>query len=659
MASGLVRNKQERRKQFADLAVQGTNNSSIASKRSVETLYYPKLQANKSLDGQGTLEYFKHFVPRALQRSPCINRGYWLRLHAIRAQLDEISAKVKGPVVIVNLGCGFDPLPFQLLDRRNAESINYHHRFTFVDVDYPDLINEKSSMIAVNDELKRIVGKPVSHGRYSKYSLVACNLNYPESFAQLIDSLDDECTKVFIAEVSLAYMKAEQADQIIELCSRVTHSHFIMLEQLTPASSDDPFAHQMLKHFNKNRSPLQSVVKYQSVDAQEQRFNRLGFPHVNAGDMFQLWCSLNESTRSALQEIEPFDELEEFHLFSHHYVILHAVNELFVFDRFPLLPFPSTDHIEASSYPVEYFEVGSVRKFGASILDLNKKKLLYFGGSCPQRTNKLVSIESTGKSDDVSFDKAAAPVARTCHTFTLVNDDMAIVIGGRKNPLQPLLDTWKFIISSQIWVRGPDLPEARYRHVTCPFKENKLLILGGKTQGSHAALILDVEQNSVESIPSRLPVLISPAADYNTSTRTGVLVGGGYANESEISDHIYIFTYDSDDKKCLKIVDTWRSPLLCRYGAQAKFINENQIVLAGGTGPFLFNARNMIIVLDIKCHTFKSVALPNPLPLLVGADLQLDPYSEELWLVGGGATCYGFGSVWNHGTRIRLMEGKH
>lgn len=658
MAPEPVRNKQERRKQFADLAIQGTNNSSIASKRSGEVLYYPKLRANGSVDGQETLEYFKHFVPKPLQRSPCINRGYWLRLHAIRSQLDEISVKVQGPVVVVNLGCGFDPLPFQLLDRRNVDSKNYWDRFTFLDVDYPELIDEKSSIIAVNDELRGIVGEPVAHGKYQKYSLVACNLNYPDSFAQLIDSLDNKCTKVFIAEVSLAYMKPEQADQIIELCSKTTHSHFLMLEQLTPASGDDPFAHQMLKHFNKNRSPLQSVVKYQSVDSQTQRFNSLGFSQVNAGDMFQLWCSLDESTRSALQRIEPFDELEEFHLFAHHYVILHAANEPFAFDEFPLWTSPSTENIDALPHPVQYFELGNVRKFGASVLETNRKRLLYFGGSCPQRTNEIVSIESTGKCEGLLFDKGTAPVARTCHTFTLANDKTAVVVGGRRNPWQPLSDTWKFDLSSQVWSRGPDLPDARYRHVTCPMK-NKFLILGGKTQSSHAALLLDTEQNSVESISSQLPVLIAPAAAYNDSTRKGVLIGGGCANESDISDHIYVFTYDDSNGKRLKILDAWQDPLLSRYGAQARFINENQIVLAGGTGPFLFNARDMIVVLDIRSRTFKSVALPKPLPLLVGADLQFDPYSQELWLIGGGATCYGFGSVWNHGTRIRLIEGKY
>lgn len=657
MVSVSIGNKQVRRKHFADLAIQGTNNSSIASKRSVEVVYYPKLRTNKSIDGQETLEYFKYFVPKPLKRSPCINRGYWLRLHAIRSRLDEISAKTKGPVMVINLGCGFDPLPFQLLDRRNSDSKNYWDRFTFLDVDYPGLIDEKLSIIALNDELKNVVGEELSYGKYANYSLVACNLNYPDSFAQVVESLDGEFTKVFIAEVSLAYMNPDQADQIIELCSTLKHSHFLMLEQLTPASNADPFAHQMLRHFDKNRSPLLSVLRYQSVESQKQRFDRLRLPHINAGDMFQLWCSLGESIKSALEQVEPFDELEEFHLFAHHYIILHATNDSFEFDRLPPVELPYHENIDTISVPMEYFEVKKVRKFGASILDPNMDKMLYFGGLCPQRTNELISMDFQGNCENILHGSTAVPSARACHTFTLVNNDMAIAIAGRKNPWQSLSDTWKFNLHSHEWTEGPNLPDARYRHATCLLQENKLLILGGKTESSHGALLLDVEHDRIEGVESRMPALISPAVDYNVSARRGVLIGGGCCNETSISDHVYVFTYDENNT--LQILDTLRDPLFCRYGAQAKFITDHEIVLAGGTGPFLFDSRSMVILLDINSHSIKSISLPNQLPLMVGATLQFNPVSRELVLAAGGATCYGFGSVWNHGTRIKLMEGKY
>ena len=73
----------------------GTNNSSIVSKRSVERLYCPEPH------------FFRYFVKKPQRRAPLINRGYWLRMHAIdvvvRRFLQRVSHKKK---VVLNLGCG-------------------------------------------------------------------------------------------------------------------------------------------------------------------------------------------------------------------------------------------------------------------------------------------------------------------------------------------------------------------------------------------------------------------------------------------------------------------------------------------------------------------------------------------------------------------------
>lgn len=83
------------RKARADASVMDTNNSSIVSKRSVERLYYPEPH------------FYRYFVKKPQRRSPLINRGYWLRMHAleqvIRHFLDEPSQRKK---IILNLGCG-------------------------------------------------------------------------------------------------------------------------------------------------------------------------------------------------------------------------------------------------------------------------------------------------------------------------------------------------------------------------------------------------------------------------------------------------------------------------------------------------------------------------------------------------------------------------
>jgi tRNA wybutosine-synthesizing protein 4 len=75
---------------------QQTNDSSIVSKRCVCKLYMPDEP-----------DFYAPFTTKFVRRNPLINRGYWLRMHAIeqvvRRFLEEDNGRSK---VVVNLGCG-------------------------------------------------------------------------------------------------------------------------------------------------------------------------------------------------------------------------------------------------------------------------------------------------------------------------------------------------------------------------------------------------------------------------------------------------------------------------------------------------------------------------------------------------------------------------
>lgn len=664
--------KQQRRKKYADLAIQGTNNSSIASKRSVELLYVPHLDINKNVDPSKPFnEYFKFFVKKSPKRSPCINRGYWLRLHAIRSRLDSIAEGTVGNVIVINLGCGFDPLPFQLLDKQNSESFKYHERFSFLDIDYPDLIAEKVKIIKNSDELTNILGPEEtvissSHAQYAsrKYIAASCNLNHPDSFEQLLTTFDlrsSKTIKVFISEVSLAYMKPECADNIILSCSALMNVHFLMLEQIIPEGENEPFSRQMLKHFRKNSSPLQSVLEYHTIESQEKRFNKLGFPYVNAGDMSQLWQSVSSEMKSRIEAIEPFDELEEFQLFCHHYIICHAVNYPdFKFENSYKFTEPIlTPPLEYASVQFEKVSPSIVRKFGSSVIGAshNASLLIYTGGSNPSRINETISIDSMNGEHEI-LKTMNAPPARMCHTCTILRHKRTFaLIGGRKGPNEGLVDTWFFDIDFLQWKRGPDLPEPRYRHSSCILDDDKILVCGGKSNGK-PFLLFDLskqrfEECSAVNFEINVP-LVSPATDYNIVSHVGVIVGGSI-DGNVISNSLYVFTYLEGE---ITIVKKISNPLLQRYGAKVIFINEEEVLVAGGTSPeILFGDTTSIIIVNTKTDYIRSIKIPQNIwqehPLsLVGFEIQRLPNSDLL-ITGGGATCYGFGSIWNQGFKIK------
>lgn len=73
-----------------------TNNSSIASKRSVEMIYYPQPH------------FYRYFVKKPQRRPPMINRSYWLRMYTMKETVRQFIAEAPTdkPKFVLNLGCG-------------------------------------------------------------------------------------------------------------------------------------------------------------------------------------------------------------------------------------------------------------------------------------------------------------------------------------------------------------------------------------------------------------------------------------------------------------------------------------------------------------------------------------------------------------------------
>ncbi|AGO11589.1 AaceriADL194Wp [[Ashbya] aceris (nom. inval.)] len=664
--------KKVRSLKYADLAVQGTNTSSIASKRSVERLYADVLgNPMQGSNAQSPREYFKYFVKKPLRRSPCINRGYWLRLMAIRTGLRCIAeGSGSRDIVVVNLGCGYDPLPFQLLDRENGALTEFGDRMSFVDVDYPDLIAKKLDIIQNTPELQQIVGGSVEGVsgqvlyRTAKYMAAACDLNDGAAFEALTGkfNLPADAVVVFIAEVSLAYMRPEKADAIIEVCGKIPNSHFLLLEQLLPAGEHSPFSRTMLRHFKSNDSPLQSVSTYPTIVDQEARFRRLGFENVNAGDMHQLWRALDKELVTKVQAVEPFDELEEFYLFCHHYIIAHATNDLsFSFGSkytLPQVPQP-TSEIYSADMPMELVTPSNSellqRKFGASVVLGSDTILFSFG--CLH--NKLENLLLMGDRDgSLQVTKDVVPPARMCHTFTKLDDRTIFLVGGRQSPTKPLGDAWllKLKEGEWHWEECASLAHSRFRHNCVSLGNGNALIYGGDTDGA-TFLIYESERNTYyePKYPANFPKKVSATMCYDAETNRGYILGGAIDN-IEVDDTLCIFTFDRHTDN-IEILETSSHPLYQRYGAKAVLREEGRMLVVGGVSPhMLFNDTTSIIEIGLDTNAISRLQIPSSIwkdyaQLLVGFELQ-KLSDGTLLIFGGGAVCYGFGAVWNDILRI-------
>ena len=161
---------------------------------------------------------------------------------------------------------GSDPLPFEYLGKHSELCDDA----TFVDVDYPALMEKKHKMIVSNPPLHELMpdlqSQPTGNtilSRSEKYLAIGCDLRQLDKLEAVLRkefSLDDSSVAIlFTAEVSVAYMTLEAADAVLNWSTRFDDVRFCLLEQHLPDGRDHPFAQTMLKHFDKLRTPLYAI----------------------------------------------------------------------------------------------------------------------------------------------------------------------------------------------------------------------------------------------------------------------------------------------------------------------------------------------------------------------------------------------------------------
>lgn len=215
MTSNMASHKKQANAAENDANIMATNDSSIVSKRAAELLYLPEPH------------FIRHFVKKKKPRSPLISRGYWLRMKAIEIVVREFIAE-RGTAckMIVNLGAGYDAFPFDFL----AKEYHLCEHTTFVDVDYPELIQRKCQTIRNTPAMMNLLQSSISPAngdsvvlRSKHYVAAGCDLNFPAQLEQLIanEAKGGNCSVLFVAEVSISYMETSKANDVINSAASI------------------------------------------------------------------------------------------------------------------------------------------------------------------------------------------------------------------------------------------------------------------------------------------------------------------------------------------------------------------------------------------------------------------------------------------------------
>ncbi|KAH8705111.1 leucine carboxyl methyltransferase family [Talaromyces proteolyticus] len=655
--------------------VMETNNSSIVSKRSVELQYYP---------GE---EFFRPFVKRPQRRAPLINRGYWLRMHAIAQTVRKfLEEPHERPKFILNLGCGYDPLPFQFLAREKAICQNA----TFVDIDYEKLMGIKTTLIQKTDVFKDVLGKmdiypepnPVLL-RASHYVAVGCDLKNLKKLGEGLNEIfgSSPVSILCTAEVSLTYMDIESADALVSWLPTLGQDiQFCLLEQFFPDGPNHPFAYTMMKHFHKLQAPLHSIHKYPTLQMQEERFTSKGWLSASAMSLWNVWNDdsfLSKSQRTGLDDIEPFDEWEEFSLFASHYFLLSA--STFARDYRNKNPeAPCSNGLPKSSLVLSAKPLPTQkgrRRFAAIVSDSDGSLGIHGGLGSQYRlssTDLYVRGEKVTKSVRTLPPQNIPP--RMCHTITNLKDGRSLIVGGRASPAASLSDCW--IRQDNVWKETYPLPVPRFRHcathVQLQEDAEHVLVYGGKSNKGETLgdwLLWDVQQGwqtlevvSEADIPTRFGASI-----VSIGSSSGYLFGG-MTQDGIIQTDFWKWTVKVRESgtKIIQLIEhtsklrdaTTLSDYIGRFGASVSVISDSLIIIGGISVRGILTHELEILHLNIAelaqekwnsltveiVHYVTDSSMSRP--LLVG-HVSSNVSPSEALVATGGAVCFSFGTYWN------------
>ena len=127
--------------------------------------------------------------------------------------------------VIVNLGCGYDALPFRFHWKGLAQGVK------FVDIDYRELIVTKVRLMTDDKHLRTILDGWNYSIRENEdetvivtsesYDAVACNINEAECLSHVFSKVIplQGCEIMFLVEDAFSFMEHHEATAIIEWAS--------------------------------------------------------------------------------------------------------------------------------------------------------------------------------------------------------------------------------------------------------------------------------------------------------------------------------------------------------------------------------------------------------------------------------------------------------
>ncbi|KAL5730750.1 hypothetical protein ACHQM5_003542 [Ranunculus cassubicifolius] len=279
-------------------------------------------------------------------------------------------------------------------------------------------------------------------------------------------------------------------------------------------------------------------------------------------------------------------------------------------------------------------------------------EILVFGGfgglgRHARRNDTLIYHPQSGSLRVIDVEGQPSP--RMGHTSSVVGEGM-FVIGGRGDPTKILNDVWVFNAGKKEWRLlecSGSVFHPRHRHAAAVVG-SKIYVFGGLNNEamSSSMYVLDTENSQWDEINIRGEWPCARHSHALVSNGSQIFMFGGYDGEKSLRD-----LYSFDTKTCLwKNEKTEGRHPLARF-SHSMFIYKNYLGIIGGC-PVRQHYQEMAL-LDLRFRTWRHLALNS-----VGKDLfvrsSVNVVGDDLVIIGGGASCYAFGTKFSEPMKISL-----